>query len=109
MLDDTKINFGLRAYGSAHSSLSSLSFLPIKGLKLDQSYINHLNDPQHLKLLKAHKLAAEALELTLYLQGIKTPEQLTQLIALGFETGQGQLLGRSIKLEQFADRDNLSA
>ncbi|MCG9695415.1 diguanylate cyclase [Shewanella sp. Isolate11] len=112
VLNSTNIHFGLRAYGSAHSSLSSLSFLPISGLKLDQSYINHLNDPQHLKLLKAHKLAAEALDLTLYLQGVKTDQQLQQLIALGFTTGQGQRLGKSVKLDDVdspVNKNTLSA
>ncbi|QYK01171.1 bifunctional diguanylate cyclase/phosphodiesterase [Shewanella psychrotolerans] len=97
MLSKLQLNIGLSAYGSAHSALSCLSFLPLSGLKLDPSYISHLNDPQHKKLLKAHQLAAEALDLTLYVQGVKTEMQRQQLASLGFFAGQGLALGESIK------------
>ena len=97
ILSKLQLNIGLSAYGSAHSALSSLSFLPLSCLKLDPSYISHLNDPQHKKLLKAHQLAAEALDLTLYVQGVKTDLQRQQLASLGFFAGQGQALGESIK------------
>lgn len=96
MLNKLRLNIGLCAYGSAHSALSSLSFLPLCGLKLDPSYISHLSNPQHKKLLKAHQLAAEALDLTLFVQGVKTDLQRQQLASLGFFAGQGLALGQSI-------------
>ncbi|MCE9680276.1 diguanylate cyclase [Shewanella sp. AS1] len=99
ILNKLKVKIGLSSYGSAHSPLSSLSFLPLQGLKLDSRYINHLDDPQHIKLLNAHKLATQALELTLYLQGVNSQAQLQQLQELGFTLGQGQALGKSIILK----------
>lgn len=96
MLHKLGINLGLHAYGSAHSALSSLSFLPLSGLKLDPSYISHLSHPQHQKLLTAHQLAANALDLKIFVQGVKTEVQHQQLLKLGFHKGQGLALGKSI-------------
>ncbi|WP_028764445.1 sensor domain-containing diguanylate cyclase [Shewanella colwelliana] len=95
-LKKLNVNIGLSAYGSAHCALSSLSFLPLSGLKLDPSYISHLNHPQHKNLLKAHQLSAQALELELYVDGVKTDLQRQQLASLGFSLGQGQALGETL-------------
>ncbi|MCG9757005.1 diguanylate cyclase [Shewanella insulae] len=99
------INIGLCAYGSAHTALSSLSFLPLTGLKLDPSYISHLNNPQQKRLLKAHQLTASALELTLFVEGVKTDLHRQQLVSLGFEQGQGQVLGESIDPSKLSEPD----
>lgn len=98
VLKKLKVNLGLTGYGSANSALSSLTFLPLQGLKLDPSYTSHLNSEQHLKLLKAHYLTAQALELVVFVDGIGAIQQKETLLEIGFELGQGQALGKVIHL-----------
>ncbi|MEC4727366.1 diguanylate cyclase [Shewanella sp. D64] len=97
------VNLALSGYGSAHSALSSLTFLPLQGLKLDPSYANHLDSEQHTKLLNAHFLAAQALELNVFVDGISTTNQKTAMQKIGFEQGQGQALGEVIHLREISE------
>lgn len=99
LLQKLKVNLGLTGYGCANSALSSLTFLPLQGLKLDPSYTSHLNSEQHLKLLKAHYLAAQALELVVFVDGIGATQQKEILLEIGFDLGQGQALGKVIHLD----------
>ena len=96
LLKKLRVKLGLTGYGSAHSALSSLTFLPLQGLKLDSSYTKHLNNEQHLKLLKAHYLTAQALELVVFVDGICAIQQKETLVKIGFDLGQGQALGKVI-------------
>ncbi|WP_394205712.1 diguanylate cyclase domain-containing protein [Shewanella waksmanii] len=98
LLKKLNMNLGLCAYGTAHSALSSLTFLPLKGLKLDSSYISHLEHEQHQRLLKAHNLSAQALELTLFVEGVGNELQKQQLINLGVKEGQGPALGQAFNI-----------
>ncbi|BAJ03825.1 diguanylate cyclase domain-containing protein [Shewanella violacea] len=98
LLQKLKVKLGLTGYGSAHSALSSLTFLPLQGLKLDPTYTSHLNSEQHLKLLKAHYLTAQALELVVFVDGISAMQQKETLLQIGFDLGQGQALGKVINL-----------
>ncbi len=105
ILTSLNVNLGLMAYGSAHSALSSLTFLPLQGLKLDPSYANQLESKQHIKLLKAHFLTAQALELTVFVDGIGTTQQSETLQEIGFTLGQGQALGEVLRLTTISDLD----
>jgi len=103
ILTNLHVNLGLTGYGSAHSALSSLTFLPLQGLKLDPSYANQLENEQHLKLLKAHFLTAQALELSVFVDGISTSQQRETLQEIGFNLGQGQALGKVLRLATTPD------
>ena len=97
------VNLALSGYGSVHSALSSLTFLPLQGLKLDPSYACHLDSEQHTKLLNAHFLAAQALELSVFVDGISTSNQKAAMQKIGFEQGQGQALGDVISLGELSE------
>ena len=100
LLTKLDVNLALSGYGSAHSALSSLTFLPLKGLKLDPSYPCHLDSKQHKKLLNAHFLTAQALELKVFVDGISTKQQKELMIEIGFKQGQGQALGKVLRLQE---------
>ncbi|WP_394148470.1 diguanylate cyclase domain-containing protein [Shewanella atlantica] len=104
-LTNLDVNLGLTGYGSANSALSSLTFLPLQGLKLDPSYAKHLESEQHIKLLKAHFLTAQALELTVFVDGIGTTQHREALQEIGFTLGQGQALGKVLRLSTVSDLD----
>lgn len=103
ILTGLNVKLGLTGYGSAHSALSSLTFLPLQGLKLDPSYANHIESKQHIKLLKAHFLTAQALELAVFVDGIGTTQQREALQEIGFTLGQGQALGKVLRLTTISD------
>ena len=105
-LKNIDVKLGLTGYGSAHSALSSLTFLPLQGLKLDPSYANHLESEQHLKLLTAHYLTAQALELSVFVDGIRTVQQKKVMQQIGFSLGQGQALGEVIRLTQITNNND---
>ncbi|WP_076415516.1 diguanylate cyclase domain-containing protein [Shewanella sp. UCD-KL12] len=103
ILKRLEIKLALKGYGSAHSALSSLTFLPLHGLKLDPSYTTHLDSEQHLKLIRAHYLTAQALELTVFVDGIAAIAQKEILTEIGFKVGQGQALGKVLDLTLITD------
>ncbi|GIU19522.1 MULTISPECIES: diguanylate cyclase domain-containing protein [unclassified Shewanella] len=103
-LNKLDVKLGIEAYGSAHSAISSLTFLPIQALKLDSSYAAHLESKQHVKLVRAYFNAAQALELEVFAVGICNHKQCTILQELGFTKGQGSLLGDVIELEAKKNR-----
>ena len=97
-LNGLNVQLGIDGYGSAHSAISSLTFLPIQSLKLDSSYATHLESEQHLKLIKAYYSAARALELEIFAVGVSTKAHCQLLSDIGFEKGQGIALGKVFEL-----------
>ncbi|MGL5391741.1 MAG: EAL domain-containing protein, partial [Shewanella sp.] len=86
------VKLGISHYGSGHSPLNSLLFLPIQALKLDENITQRLRDEQHIKLLSAYQKAAASLELYTFVDGLHTPEQVRLFHELGYAFGQGGAL-----------------
>lgn len=99
-LTKLNVNLALSGYGNAHSALSSLTFLPLQGLKLDPSYADHLDSEQHIKLLNAYFLTAQALELSVFVDGISSEKQQRTLQKMGFDQGQGKSLGKVLRFKE---------
>ena len=77
-------------FGTGYSSLSHLSKLPIDSLKIDRSFVSHLqpgNDDA--AVVSAIIQLGGTLRKAVVAEGIETPEQMAQLRALGCEFGQG--------------------
>ncbi|MCL1118394.1 MULTISPECIES: sensor domain-containing phosphodiesterase [Pseudomonadati] len=85
-------NIGIDHFGTGYSSLSSLSFLPISTLMLDQEISKHLLNDNQLKLVKAYRLAAEALDINMIATGIDTLQQKLQFIEMGYQLATGRTL-----------------
>lgn len=92
LLKKLDVNLGISHYGSGHSSLNSLLFLPIKGLKLDANITKQLQDEQHIKLMSAYQKAASTLDLQTFVDGLQSAEQIKIFHALGYRFGQGGAL-----------------
>ncbi|MBD2330119.1 EAL domain-containing protein [Alkalinema sp. FACHB-956] len=89
-LQQLQVQISLDDFGTGYSSLSYLHQLPIDTLKLDSSFLSHLQDtPIKLKLLTAIVQMSQTLGLPLVAEGIETKGQLAQLKLLGCEFGQG--------------------
>ncbi len=101
-----KILSGLRAlrvglklddFGTGYSSLSCLRTLRFDSLKIDRSFIQRLNvDPESRAIVETILSLASSLHMTVVAEGVQDEEQLSTLLKLGCETGQGFLFSKPV-------------
>lgn len=90
-------------FGTGYSSLSSLSQLPLDILKIDRSFTERLDhDAEGRAIVYAIMSLASALGVRVTGEGVETPEQLSALIELGCQYGQGHLLGKPVLADALA-------
>jgi diguanylate cyclase (GGDEF)-like protein len=88
-------------FGTGYSSLSHLQQLPIKYLKVDQSFVRRLGvDDDALAIVKTIIVLAHQLGREVIAEGIETQEHLAILRSLGCEYGQGYFFARPLSSEE---------
>ncbi|PRY31924.1 putative bifunctional diguanylate cyclase/phosphodiesterase [Pseudosporangium ferrugineum] len=91
------VHFALDDFGISYSSLSHLKRLPVESVKIDRSFVAGLPDTATDRgIVRAVLAIAESLSLTVVAEGIETPEQHADLVALGCQLGQGYLFSRPV-------------
>ncbi|MEA5543068.1 EAL domain-containing protein [Limnoraphis robusta Tam1] len=86
------IQLGIDDFGTGYSSLSYLHYFPLDTLKIDQSFVKHLDETsENLGLVPVIINIAQILEMNIVAEGIETKAQLKQLIGLNCVLGQGYL------------------
>jgi EAL domain-containing protein (putative c-di-GMP-specific phosphodiesterase class I) len=94
------VGLKLDDFGTGYSSLSYLSTMHFDSLKIDKSFVDRLaTDPESQAIVKTIVNLAGALNMGVVAEGIETEPQLTQLISLGCQTGQGFLFSRPVEAE----------
>ncbi|WP_281888441.1 bifunctional diguanylate cyclase/phosphodiesterase [Paenibacillus sp. YYML68] len=83
-------------FGTGYSSLSMLTSLPIDKLKIDRSFIHHMNQ----SLISAILAMASALKLQVVAEGVELEEQLLRLRELSCPFVQGYLICRPLELQK---------
>lgn len=84
-------------FGTGYSSLSHLQQLPIRFLKIDQSFVKRLGaDDDALAIVKTIIMLAHQLSREVIAEGVETDEQLSLLRSLGCEYGQGYLFAKPL-------------
>jgi diguanylate cyclase (GGDEF)-like protein len=102
-LRELGVTVALDDFGTGYGSLALLQQLPVDRLKLDRSFIDRLpDDPVANAVTRAVLELGEALELDLVAEGVETEVQRASLIALGYQSAQGYLLGRPVFAQEFA-------
>lgn len=92
-------------FGTGYSSLSYLRRFPIDILKIDRSFVNHIQgEMEDRAFLQAIIKLAESLSLKTIAEGIETYEQLDTLRALGCRLGQGFLIARPSALSSIPEK-----
>lgn len=94
------IRISIDDFGTGYSSLSYLYNLPADSLKIDKSFVSHMQPGNtNYKIVQAVTHLSDQLGLSAIAEGIETPQQLSWLEALGCELGQGYLLSRPLSTE----------
>jgi diguanylate cyclase (GGDEF)-like protein/PAS domain S-box-containing protein len=82
-------------FGTGYSSLSRLKHLPVDVLKIDRSFVSHVDtDPDNASMVRAMIDLAANLGMTAAAEGIETQAELDFLVEHGCPLGQGFFLGR---------------
>jgi diguanylate cyclase (GGDEF)-like protein/PAS domain S-box-containing protein len=92
-LQDYGIQVQIDDFGVGYSSLSYLSHVSIKVLKIDRSFISRIpKDHNYLKIVQAIIKLTHGLGLTVVAEGVENKAQLAQLNQLECEYVQGRLI-----------------
>jgi diguanylate cyclase (GGDEF)-like protein len=84
-------------FGTGYSSLGYLQRLPLKGLKIDRSFVSEMmRDEKAAEIVRAIMAIAKALGLHVVAEGTETREEVEALRAMGVEYAQGYFFSRPL-------------
>lgn len=88
-------------FGTGHSSLEKLARIPFTELKIDRSFIRHLDkDPVSNTIAKLSIMLAHEMEMTTVAEGVESKETWKKLKLLGCDRAQGFWMSRPIPAEE---------
>ena len=95
-------------FGTGNASLSHLARFPVDVLKVDRGFVNRIGiDRRQTAIAGSIVGLGDSLGMTVVAEGIETPDQLAQLLALGCGFGQGFYLAKpmdAVDLESLLER-----
>jgi diguanylate cyclase (GGDEF)-like protein/PAS domain S-box-containing protein len=96
------VRFSMDDFGTGHSSLSSLTRLPLDQLKIDQSFVQHMvQRPTDAVIVRTIIAMANSLGLEVIAEGVETEEQRAFLELNGCLMFQGFLFGKPMERADF--------
>jgi diguanylate cyclase (GGDEF)-like protein/PAS domain S-box-containing protein len=101
LLRSRGVRFAIDDFGTGYSSLSYLKELPIHVLKIDRSFVSHVDTrDDDVAIAKTILSLAAHLGLDVVAEGVETESQLVTLSAYGCHLFQGYLLGRPVPVHE---------
>jgi diguanylate cyclase (GGDEF)-like protein len=95
---------GIDDYGSGNAGLSYLRELPVRFLKIDRMFVQHLLDnPTDAAIVRSTVDLGHSLGLYVVAEGVETPEVGNALAAAGCDLVQGYLFGRPAPAAQWLE------
>ena len=89
-------------FGTGYSSLSYLIKMPVKKIKIDKSFIDHITTSQDQKtIVSAIILMAKTMNMEIVAEGVETREQLEILKELSCDNIQGYLFSKPLPSNEF--------
>lgn len=103
VLDDMGVAIAIDDFGTGYSSLSYLKRLPLRYLKIDQSFIREVTtDADDAAIAKMIIEMGRTLQLSVVAEGVETSGQLDFLRRLGCHEAQGYLFSKPVSAAEFA-------
>lgn len=100
-LNDAGFDLSLDDFGTGYSSLSRLKLLPVKSLKIDQSFVRDIaTDENDEAIVNATAVLAHAMEMKVVAEGVETQVQLDFIRDLQCEEYQGYLFSRPLPADE---------
>jgi diguanylate cyclase (GGDEF)-like protein len=98
------VSFSVDDFGTGHSSLSLVHRLPLRQVKIDQSFVRALSkDPSIKSLIKSIVAMARSLDAEVLAEGVETREDCEQIIAQGCYFFQGYYFARPMPYTAFTE------
>jgi len=97
------IKIALDDFGTGYSSLSYLIKLEVDRIKIDRSFIQHLNVPRSRSIVQAIVAMAKAVNVTITAEGVETHEQLHFLAQSGCDHLQGYLFSKPVSATRLTE------
>jgi diguanylate cyclase (GGDEF)-like protein/PAS domain S-box-containing protein len=94
-------SLSLDDFGQGYSSLASLYDMPVRELKIDMKFMQHLHTKKGRRIVKAIVALSHTLGLETVAEGVDSEEQWTILKELGVQRLQGYLFSRPMPAEEF--------
>ncbi len=100
-LEQMGVHLSIDDFGTGHSSLSRLQFLPLHNLKIDRSFIKDLTtNAKVAHIVTAIVSLGQSLGLKLTAEGVEKPEELEFLKSINCEDVQGFLFHRPLSVKK---------
>jgi len=101
-LHDLGIRLSIDDFGTGHSSLQRLKYLPVNKLKIDRGFVDGLpSNDKDAAITRSVIVLARSLGLTVLAEGIERPEQEEFLKRNLCQLGQGYLFGKPKPASEF--------
>ncbi len=101
-LKDLGVRIAIDDFGTGYSSLSYLRRFPIDTIKIDQSFVQSIDDEAGEAIVSAVIAMGMSLRQSVVAEGIETPEQLAFLQSRRCAEGQGLLFSQPVAAGEFA-------
>lgn len=103
-LHELGVQLSIDDFGTGYSSLAYLKRLPVKTLKIDNSFVrNMLEDKQDELIVNSTIHLAHNMGLTVVAEGVENEELLQRLKDLGCDEAQGYHIGRPMSVDKAED------
>ena len=95
---DLGINFALDDFGTGYSSLTYLKRLPVKTLKIDQSFVfDLLDEPEDLAIIEGVLELSDTFDRKVIAEGVENITIGTILLSMGCEEAQGYAIAKPME------------
>ena len=104
-LKETGVELSLDDFGTGHSSMDYLKFLPVDELKIERRFVSGLlTNHQDRAIVSAITHLGHDLGMRIVAEGVESVEQADQLRDLGCDLGQGYFFGHPMPACQVVER-----